>query len=206
MRELIFPPRNLPGGAVAWARETENALQRVHATNLNLGQTFDNSGVSSAGQLAVIANNVNEIYLRSPEIKELTPMSVTGSATAEPYPRSNQTVTFDPSPEKRNAFVTVSGRVTSSPQINGVRMYVYLMYKGDVAAFNFAIPVAGASTPLEWLNNDSLFAFGTVSIPAGESPQFTVRAVRAADPFSPGSSTLTLEGPVVTLSRSGIQP
>lgn len=204
MRPLIFPPRNLPGGAVAWARETENTLQRVHATNQNMRGSLETSGTSSGGQLAVVSNNVNEIYLRSPEIRKLTSMSVSGSATAEPYPRSNQTVIFDPSPEQRNAFVTISGRVTSSPQINGVRMYVYLLYNGAVAAFNFAVPVASASTPLEWQNNDSLFAFGTVSIAAGESPEFTVRAVRAADAFTPGTSTLTLNDAVVTLSRSGI--
>lgn len=199
----VFPARNLPGRAEEWGRTVEDSFDALAASRLDTSQGIDNWLRFSSGQLDSLSQRLDEVYNRSTEAQTLANIAVTGSATAEPYPRTNVNVTFSATPQSRRAFITLSGNVTSNASL-GERMYVYLMYRGVVVSGAWAQPFAPSSTPVEWSNNAPVLVSGVINTVAGDPTEITVRAVRAADAFSAGTSTVTLISPIVSITRSGI--
>lgn len=199
----IFPPRNLPDRAQQWGRAIEGAITFDEKNLLQATQTTDNAGRSSSGQLAVLGRSLDEIASRSTDSIPLDNISVSGSDTAEPYPRVDTNVQFPAVPKNRNALLTLSGTVSTSDTGIFVRMYVYLIYQGSIIGANWAQPSVLTSTPAEWQDNAPIFLQSSLETKDLQPTDVTVRIVRAADSFSPGASTLTLNSPVLTLTRSG---
>lgn len=199
----IFPPRNLPDRAQQWGRAIEGAITFDEKNLIQATQTTDNAGRSSSGQLAVLGRSLDEIASRSTDSIPLASISVSGSATAEPFPRVNTNVQFPAVPKNRNALLTLSGTVSTSDTGIFVRMYVYLIYQGRIIGANWAQPSVATSTPVEWQNNAPIFLQSSLETEDLQPTDVTVRLVRAADSFSPGTSTLTLDSPILTLTRSG---
>lgn len=199
---LVFPYRNLPPRSEQWGRAIEGEIREQEKSLQQFSSSVGNSGRYSSGQLSVMARNLDEIASRSTEVVRLDSFSVSGSATSEPFPRQERDVTFPAVSETRNALISISGNASSSANV-GARLYVFLLYQGEVISSSWAQPYSAGSTPVEWLNDAPIFSAGNVVAPGGGSVTFTVRIVRASDSFAPGSSTLTLESPIVSLTRSG---
>lgn len=198
----IFPSRNLPGRAEAWGRAVEGEITSLERSVSSRAQNSENSARFSSGQLAVQADSLLEINARSAEVRRLPDISVTGSAESEPYPRTNVTVTFPADPKARNALLTLSGVATTS-RSDLERLYVYALYEGQVVAGGWAQPYSFTTVPTEWVGIQPISIFGPIQTRPGVATQITVRIVRTADVFSPGSSTMTLQEPVLTLQKSG---
>lgn len=199
----IFPPRNLPDRAQQWGRAIEGAITADERSLLQVSQSVDNSGRASSGQLAVLGRSLDEVANRSTESVVLPSISVSGAATAEPFPRIDTPVSFSSTSKERNALVTFSGTVSTSDPAIFVRLYAYLIYRGEIIGANWAQPAVLSSTPVEWQNNAPIFIQAPLTTDDLQPPVITVRLVRAADAFSPGTSTLTLVNPILTLTRSG---
>jgi len=199
----IFPRRNLPPRAEQWGRAIEGeitSLERLQTQDL---QGEGNWGRAAAGRLAVLSTSVEEVSNRLSTSIQLDTMSVTGSATFEPFPRLNQTVTFPATNGNRTARVVLTGNVTESTPTQS-RLYIYLIHNGEVLSAAQVQPSAPASTPAEWQNDAPAFILGTLRTESGVPTQVTVRIVRGADEFTPGTSTMELVSPVITLTRSGV--
>lgn len=198
----VFPQRNLPSRAETWGRAVESEIRLIEKGVVQQESRVDNWARFTGGQLSVQGAQLNEVAERAALSQTLADMSATGSATAEPFPRANRTVTFPATRIARKAFVTVSGNTTSSSTI-GERAYVYILHGGEVIGGAWAQPFSPTSTPVEWQNDAPITVFGTLNTVANTSTSLTVRLVRAADMYSPGSSTLTFKDITVTMAFSG---
>lgn len=197
----VLPPANLPPRAAAWGRSVEGSLQSSVSKMIEVSQTSNNRSRSSAGQLEVLSQRLLEVSERSSLSVQLGNLAVTGSATSEPYPRLNQVVSFPAATEARQARVVLSGNVSESPTTYS-RMYVYLIHQGDVIGSDQIQPVAPGA-PQEWGNDWPALVIGTLQTTPGVSTDITVRVVRGADSYTSGTSTMTLEAPIITFSQSG---
>ena len=198
----IFPRRNLPPRAEQWGRSVEGEIETVEKAQTQDVQSDGNWSRASAGRLAVLSNSIGEIGDRLSNSVQMTDMSVTGGATSEPFPRLDRIVTFPATQGNRTARIVLTGNVVESVETQS-RLYVYVLYKGQILSAAQVQPSAPASTPIEWRNDAPAFVLGTLDTEDGVPTQVTVRIVRGADQFTPGVSTMTLVSPVITLTRSG---
>lgn len=198
----IFPPSNLPNRSEAWGRAVEGEIRYQERQVGQVSSRGGNWSRFTEGQLAVMGRNLNEITGRSAESVVMPNISVTGSATSEPYPRVDTSVSFSPADKTRRAFVTLSG-TASTTSTSSERMYVFLLFGGSIIGGSWAQPFTALSTPVEWQNSAPITVFGGVTLQPGVPVSVTVRVIRAADDFSAGTSTLTLNSPVISLARSG---
>lgn len=198
----IFPKRNLPSRAEQWGRAIEGEIVSIEKEITQEVQREENWGRASSGRLSVLSRNLDEIAERSSESFQLESLSVSGSATSEPFPRVNKVVSFSPTSGRRNALITLTGNVSETPQ-TGARLYVYLLHQGNVIGATQIQPVFMFSTPNEWANNAPARLVSVLTTSSGQPTDITVRLVRGTDPTIPGSSTLTLKDPIITLTKSG---
>lgn len=201
----IFPRRNLPPRAEQWGRAIEGEILAQEREQVQVSQGEGNWSRASSGRLAVLSSSVNELGNRLSSSVQMEDMAVTGSATAEPFPRLDRTVTFPATSGNRTARVVLTGNVTESVETQS-RLYVYIIYKGAVLSAAQIQPSAPASTPTEWRNNAPARVLATLNTEDGVPTQVTVRIVRGADEFTPGTSTMTFVTPLITLTRSGVTP
>lgn len=197
----VFPAANLPGRAAQWGRAVEGEIRSIDSLASQSSQSWGNWNRAASGQLAVIGERLSEISYRSSLSTQIETLSVTGSATSEPFPRLDRLVTFPATPGSRQARVVLSGNVSESPSTSS-RLYVYLLFNGTVIGADQIQPVV-PNAPSEWSNNWPALVVGTLTTQSNVPTEITVRIVRGADSFTPGSSTMTLESPILTLSQSG---
>lgn len=196
----VMPARNLPGSAEAWGREMDNGLDLLEGEQNISSQRVKNYLRSTSGQLAVLSRNVNELTYRATESVVLPNISVTGNATSEPFPRVDTQVQFEAAPGDRRGILSISGTASSTASKEDT-MYIVLLVRGEIVCSGLAQPFQPLSTPSEWNNNDPVTIFGLVETRDEDPLEVTVRIIRVGDPFVSGSSTLTLNSPVVTLTR-----
>lgn len=77
----IFPRRNLPGGAEQWGRSVESRIEAGENSEVQLSQVVNNMGRSTAGQLAVLAGQID--LLR--ETQELLPVTISDSSESSGF-------------------------------------------------------------------------------------------------------------------------
>lgn len=200
----VFPPRNLPGRAEEWGRSVEGWITSLEKSTTQTSQKQGNWGRGSAGRLAVLSRNIDEVSNRSSEALQLPDMSVTGSATVEPFPRTETTVSFPAGSGNRAGVLTLSGNVSESA-VTFARLYTYLIVGWSVVGVSQVQPSFFGSAPVEWQNDSPAHIIGTVPLSDGQPLPVTIRIVRGADPFTPGTSTMTLSGITLTLTRTGLR-
>src|SRR5690606_15865710 len=57
----VFPPNNLPGSSANWGRQVVRRIELGERSELQLSQKVDNGLRANAGQLAVLADQMNDI-------------------------------------------------------------------------------------------------------------------------------------------------
>lgn len=128
----VFPARNLPGEADKWGRQVESRLVGVQSSLETVKSSSENDSRFNSGWLAVTSEQVSEQIARSTVRTVAADLSVTGSATIEPYPRS-----------VRSIPVTVPGGRISQVEIyvrhdnanyGNVAVNAYLSYNGSIVS------------------------------------------------------------------------
>lgn len=200
--QFVYPPRNLPGRAEDWGRAVE-ARDKIQARDLTqLAQKTDNGLRATAGQLAVVATQIDTLTTQQGEIQgavtelqarrthSTSPanLSITNNATTNP-PSVTRTFSF-PAPEggARTALVFLSADLaTTLAASQSVTAFARLEYGSSARATDNYILGAGPSRP-SWYSEQINFQFYT-TVPAGEPPEFTLRLSRLG--FTSTSTTVT---------------
>lgn len=199
----VYPQRNLPGLAETWGRAVE-ARDKIQERDLTqLSQKTDNALRATAGQLAVVAtqidtlttqqaqvdSTVTELSNRSSHTATPANLSVSGNATVPPFPTATRNFTLTAPNVRRSAILGFSAGLTNTGgSTTPVRAYVELLFDGTVVGrWDGSVPLA-TSAPTGWLETVNLFSF--ITVPAGSDPAFSVRIHRVG--FTATSTTLTI--------------
>lgn len=197
---MAYPPRNLPGSSEVWGREVENRLTAALRAVENSATSFSNVGRASEGQLSVSAGNIDELAARSMEVITLSDMSVSGSATADPFPRTSSTATFSANPKSRTAFLFFQAFTTVSV-VPAAPIVVFLRHGSTrLARLREVIPNGVAMNPNESATYGLINGFCRVTVPGGSPFPVTVELVRGSQSTP---STVSLISPQIVLDRSG---
>jgi hypothetical protein len=201
MTNIIYPPRNLPGEAEPWGRAIEGVISDTRRTMTQVQQTLGNDGRSTSGQLAVISRQLGELSARFSSSVPISELSVTGSATIEPFPRDSINVTLPGTEITRTARIDLTGVVQESPAPGGALLWLRAVKSGNILwQSDRGITPNYMSAPAEWGSLGGTFlnaSFYTV-VPAGNSYTFTLEGVRTA--FTGTPSTLSFTGGIATIT------
>lgn len=196
----VYPPRNLPGSANEWGRAVEVREQAL-ANNLRIfSQSSNNTFRAGSGQIAVSSGHIQELLNRRVDVGTLPEMTVSGTATAEPFPRTSQTFTFPAIPGVRSALLTFNASLSVTP-LRGTPEVVFLR-SGGVRLLRLVsgIHPAAAINPVESQGVGTVSGFCRIVSPNDQSLPVEVELVRGPDSTS---SSITLFDIRLTLSRSG---
>ena len=201
--QFVYPPRNLPGRAEDWGRAAEARDNILDKNQTQLTQKVDNGLRATAGQLAVIAtqidtltnqqatvqSTVSELSNRSSHNTSPANLSVSGNATVPPFPTATRTFTLPAPNTQRSAILGFSAGLTNTGgSTTPVRAYVELLFGATVVGrWDGSVPLA-TSAPTGWLETVNLFSF--ITVPSGSDPSFSVRIHRVG--FTATSTTLTI--------------
>lgn len=128
---MILPPSNLPGEAADWGRAVQSRTQGVQSSVSEVSSTARNNERFTGGQLAVQANQIQEQVDRSTILVTLADLSVSGNATAEPYPRATRSISVPNPGGSRVAQVEIYAE-HDNPNSNAATAYSYLSYEGKI--------------------------------------------------------------------------
>lgn len=105
----VFPSRNLPGLSENWGRHVENRIKLGESSELQLSQRVNNGLRANEGQLAVLSEQLNELYdtvnfldnqIEWVSDENLRTLSHTPAVTTyqEPFPGTDLSITFEAPP------------------------------------------------------------------------------------------------------------
>lgn len=197
----VFPPSSLPGGSANWARQVEKALKDTSNTLASTSSSLNNVGRASEGQLATSAGLIEELLNRGMEVANLNQMSVTGDATAPPFPSTSQTHTFAAVPGNRTGFLSFQALYSSDPDSVTSNPLVFVRLSG-----NRLMRMGADITPGTGISPEESAVFGTVrgfcrvGLPNNEPVPIEVVLYRTGGSTA---STLTLSDITLSLTRSG---
>lgn len=196
----VFPARNLPGLAEDWGRHIEKRVVEGENSDQQLSQKVDNGLRATAGQLAVLAGQIDELTARFSATANIPTLAVTGNATIEPFPRVTVNVVVPGPNVTRSARIDLQGLITESPA-TGANLWLEaespdgLLWRSE----RFYTPIY-TGAPQEWsIQGGSQFAtsFNAI-IPAGTTFTFTLRGVRTS--FTSTPSTISLVNGLATVT------
>lgn len=187
---FVYPPRNLPGTADVWGRSVEQRANVQDKSFTQLEQRTDNALRATAGQLAVIAQQVADLSNRRSHVTSVSNISQTNNVTTDPT-FTSQTFTLPAPNVARSATIGITGSLSNSGgTANPVRAFVQVSYLGTPQARgDYAVPQV-LSVPSNWAETPNLIFL--TSVPAGADPVFTLSISRLG--FSSTSTTLTFSG------------
>lgn len=196
---IVFPPRNLPGGSVDWARRVEDEIRGLSQEATDVDNHLSNLSRSTGGSLSVISETIDELLNRSSEVIYPPSISVTGSATSPPFPFASQTVTFQPAPGTRSAFFSLQAFESFSPFVT-TSTVLFVRFQGSQILRLPAMPNGlSGSDPTESVNQGYFSGFCRITTQNNVPPVFEIEYVRSG---SSTASTATLSNISMTLMRS----
>lgn len=193
---FVYPPSNLPGLAEKWGRAVEGRANILNRDLTQVTQKVDNGLRANAGQLAVLATQIDSLTTQTDELSNRRSystnppnLSVSGNATVPPFPVSTQAFTLPAPNVQRSAILGFSASLTNTGgSATPVRAYVELLFGATVVGrWDGSVPLA-TSAPTGWLETVNLFSF--ITVPAGATANFSVRLHRVG--FTSTSTTLTI--------------
>lgn len=173
----VFPRRNLPPEAEQWGRKVEDRIVSGENSEVQLSQVVNNMGRSTAGQLAVLSNQLTELSSFRTWRQDVPDFSLTvpgSGSTFNTWYSGGRTLSF-PAPEggSRSAILTLTATLSanvSSGQlvsVSGVKYLGSYLFKSPGAYLGTS---AGQSVPPGWLPSTGIVS--TVLVPAGVTPSF----------------------------------
>lgn len=205
---FVYPARNLPGLAENWGRAVESRIRNAESVVTQVSQTVDNGLRVNAGQLAVmsrqidqLSEQVTELSSRSTSSTAIPTLSVSGTATIEPFPRNSVAFTLPGTNVSRSARIDIQGLVTEAPGGVQALMWLRTTVSGVTTwASERGLSPSYASAPSEWGSGGGFRVTGgfDLVVPAGPSVTVTMHAVRTA--FTGTSSTLSFVNGLATIT------
>lgn len=184
----VFPERNLPGDAEDWGRAVEREINSLEFDLLSTSQGSGNDSRFFGGQLSVIASQIDEQVARTTLRSFSSAVSVTGSGTSEPFPRSTQDFSFTVPSGGREAQVEVYAK-NANPNWGDVAVFAYLSFQGRIISklgrmfdTDEVLVISGAP--------EILYGLANVRLPESGTAVFTLTLVRVG--YTAASSTETL--------------
>lgn len=195
-----FPARNLPGAAENWGRAVESEVASLQSGISRVRGAWSNGERATSGQLSNAAIRIVTLSERSIQDVPLTPVSVTGNATSEAFPRDETIATFS-APEFPNpALLTFSGEVSASANPLNAIAALEFRYLGSV----FMRLTGRPGDQLGDQDSVTLTGFSRIPVTPGVSPEISVTLIRQGT--TSGASTLTLRNARIALEYSGVTP
>lgn len=193
--EDVFPPNNLPGSSANWGRQVVRRIELGERSELQLSQKVDNGLRANAGQLAVLADQMNELFERRNIFDwNRDQVDITGSGMSAQYVDKFSLIRFSTS-EPRHIKVTAT--------VNAVG---YMDATGAAVSNPIALYYGFPSEPLsDWSNKVSassgsytLLSTGRISTPSGGGQ------ASYQDPFYEVSYFSVLPGDYIFGTEAGV--
>lgn len=175
----VFSPRDLPEGSQPWAREVEARLTTIQSRIGSLHDSVKNQLRVTGGQLSVASEQVDELYLRTPQRVSIPNISVTAPPSGLSSPEGTHTFSFPPPNLPRPARIEVYGLYEN---LTNTAEFSFLRFGSDIVSKDRA-------SGLQSFPDANLVTY--VTVPAQVSPTFTLSYQVIA--FS-GSPTCTMTG------------
>ena len=84
MSDVVYPPRDLPGKAEVWGRKVEEVSKNLQKAQGQLSQLVSNSNRSTSGQMAVMAQQIQELTERQTQANTLgSPFFLYGNSSGD---------------------------------------------------------------------------------------------------------------------------
>lgn len=166
----VLSKRNL-GPAEQWGREIEGRFRYTEKNNVQLNQMLNNSSRAFSGQLAVLTNQVTELYDRSIVTESIPNFDVTGNATVEPFPVATRSLVIDGTGVARSALIAVNAAFNDSVPSSGSSIYVEILVDGLPCV---RTNVTGFGRPAMWDMGSMSSMFPVVIAPNGSTLQMSL--------------------------------
>lgn len=173
MSEQVFSRRNL-GSGEAWGREVEQRFFAIDKDQTQTKQQLNNSNRSFSGQLAVLTNQVDELYDREILTQPMPDFGVSGNATAEPFPVGSNAITIPGTGTGRSSLVAVNAVFNDGFPSSGSALYVEITVDGAVTA---RTNVTGSGRPAGWDMGSISVMFPAIIRPEGSELQMNLYRV-----------------------------
>lgn len=149
----VYPARDLPGRADNWGRRVEEVGKDLFSRQVQLQQSLDNGLRSASGQLAVLADQLNELRLgRRSHSTQPADVSLTAT-TPGVYPTYERDFTLPgPYEASRSSQISISAMFSRTSVSGNMTIWTELLRSGDVIWRRTGAVVVGApaSAPPEW--------------------------------------------------------